>query len=536
MRHWFLALFCALGLGAQDLRVQVLATSDLHGHFRPEDTYSLKPTTTGWNKLASLIKAKKAQNPNTVLVDCGDTLQGEPVNYVRNRLHPDWPEPSIALMNSLGYAAMVVGNHEYDFGLDVLRAAEKQARFPFLSANTFKSAGGKTAFATHIKVQVGGANVLVVGFTTPSVPRLMDAKAYGGYVFQDIVESARTLLPSLREKEKADVVVVAMHSGLGSLPGAPGDEDAALRLADQVPGIDLILTGHTHQPISIEHRGVPILQPSCFGQALAVADLDLRKEKGRWHVSARAGRLMTPRPETPVDPEAQEISAQPLAATDRYLDTFATNLQVDLDARPARMEDTPLGQLLHAVLRQATGAQITAVSINQARIYIPKGPTSVRQFYSLMAFENQGARIRITGQQLRAYLEHAARYFNFSHEPELFNRAMPGYDYDILDGCGYVLDLSRPVGSRVTELTVGGQPVQDPQVFTLGLTTYRLFGGGGYMEAIGWRGQPDYVTPEGIRNLLLAYVLARPSLSLEVPQRWHTVPYLDRERVYQQIR
>ncbi|HEY3401174.1 MAG TPA: bifunctional UDP-sugar hydrolase/5'-nucleotidase [Geothrix sp.] len=535
MRHWFWILWITLGLQAQEARIQILGTTDMHGHVMAEDTYSLQPANQGWAKVATLIRRQRALNPDTILVDCGDTLQGEPLNYVRNTLRRDLPEPSVAIMNALGYSAMAVGNHEYDFGLDLLREVEKQARFPFLSANTL-DAKGAHAFPTHVLVTLAGVRVALVGFTTPRIPAMTEPGNYAGLHFQDIVAAARELVLRLREKEKVDVVVALVHSGLGKVDGRPGDENAVLRLADQVPGLDAILTGHTHQAIQTEHKGIPILQAQAYGRSLAVIDLTLRKDQGRWRVTSTQGRLIRPETDTAVDPEVLSLTADLRAATDRYLDTAATNLQVDLDSRWSRMEDTPLMQLLHQVQRQATGAQLSAAASPGAKVFIPKGPTSVRQFFALSPFENPVARIRINGAQLKAYLEHAARHYTYSWEPELYNREVPIHDFDMVDGVAYALDLGKPVGSRVANLRFQGQPVKPEQTFTLALTCYRLRGGGGYMEAIGFKGEPELVTVASQRNLLLAYVLARPALSPAATNTWRTIPFLDRERVLNQAR
>ena len=534
---FFLILLLGTGLlSAQELKLQVLGTTDLHGHVLPQDTYSLQPENKGWAKLATLIRQAKAENPNTLLIDSGDTIEGEPINYVRTRLRPDLGEPSIAVMNALGYSAMAIGNHDFNWGLDVLRGTEKQAKFPFLSANTVLVKGGKGAFTPWTKVNVGGATVIIVGFTTPAIPKWEEPENYAGMAFQDIVESAKILIPHLREKEKADVIIVTMHSGLGTLPGQVGDENCALRLADQVPGIDLILTGHTHVPISSQHKGIPILQAAAHGRALAVVDLTLQKIQGRWRVMASQGRLVEPTADTPLDAQVLELTATLRAATETYLNTAATNLLTDLDGRWCRLEDTSLAQLLHAVQHQATGAQLSAVSWTSARIFIPAGPTSIRQFYSLQPYENQLARIRITGKQLRAYLEFAARAYNFSHEPDLFNKAVAFYDVDQIDGCTYALDLSQPTGKRIKNLAFQGQPVRDDQTFSLALSTYRLRGGGGYMAAIGFAGQPEFITPQLTRNLLFSYVLSHPNLALAPVHAWRTIPALDRERIMQQAR
>ena len=525
-----------LSLAAQappitDTTVRVLTTTDVHGHVMPQDTFTLRPENQGWAKLATLIRQARVDHANTVLVDCGDELQGEPMDYVHAVLHPDQPEPSIAIMNTLGYAAMAVGNHEYNFGLPNLRSAEKQANFPFLSANTLDARTGRPAFKPYILYKAGPLTIAIVGFTTPWIPNWEEPANYAGLRFEDIVATAKTIIPKLRTKEKADLVIVAMHSGLGKVDGRVGDENAALRLADQVPGIDAILTGHTHQPIVTEHKGVPILQASCWGKALGVLDLTLHEDKGRWAVTARQAQLLKPEDTTVLDPEALSLTAGIRALTDRYLDTLATNLSTDLDGRWARIEDSSLVQLVQTVMRQATGAQLASVACNNTGIFIPKGPTSIRQFYALEPYEDHVAVIQVTGAQLKTYLEHAARYFTYSWQPELFNPDIPGYDFDMVDGATYALDLGKPVGQRVVGLSIAGQPVKPDQTFTLALTTYRLRGGGGYMDAMGFSGGPLSVTDRSLRNLLFSYVLAHPNLSITPDNNWRTIPYLDRERV-----
>jgi 2',3'-cyclic-nucleotide 2'-phosphodiesterase/3'-nucleotidase len=530
------ALLLASLLQAQELRLQVLATTDTHGHVLPVDTYSLQPQAKGWAKLATLIRERKAANPNTLLLDCGDTLQGEPINYVRTRLHPELPEPALAVMNDLGYAAMTVGNHDFDWGLDLLRKAEKEARFPFLSANTLRVKDGLPAFQPYLKVDIGGVKVVVLGLTTLGVPRLVEPSQIAGLRFQDPVEAARGWVPRLRKEEQADVIVVSLHAGLGQLPGQSQDENCAVRLAEEVPGIDLLLAAHTHAAVQTTHKGVPILQAEFNARALAQAELGLHKLEGRWRIKEIRTALLHPMPETPLDPKVLELTETLRRRTDTYLDTFATNLTTDLDCRWARIEDTPIMQLIHGVQREATGAQLSAASVPLPRLFIPKGPTSIRQFWTLMPYENHVARIRINGTQLRAYLEHAAAAFHFSHEAGLFDPTVPFYNIDTVEGCSYALDLGKPVGERVVRLAYQGLAVRPAQEFTLALNTYRLFGGGGYLKAIGFSGKPEAVTELGLRNLIFQKVLSQPELGFPSGTGWRTVPYLDRERVAKEIR
>jgi 2',3'-cyclic-nucleotide 2'-phosphodiesterase/3'-nucleotidase len=527
-------LLCAACLQAQDVRLQILETTDVRGQVLPLDPFTLQPAPGGWGRLGALVRSLRAANPNTLLVDCGDGTQGEPVNYVWSHLKPGSPEPTMAILNSLGCNAMAVGHLEFENGFKVLRAMEEQAQFPWLAANVLYTGTKKHAFTPYLKLEVAGVQVAILGLTTPAMPRLEGREFTEGLTFLDPVAAAQELIPHLREKEKVDLVVVALHGGLGTSPCAPDAENQALRLADQVKGIDLILAGHTRQQVATRRNGVPILQAGTRGQALGVADLVLRRNRSRWEVASCETRLAVPPAELEPDPGVLASTADLRAFTETYLNTFATNLGTDLDGRWGRMEDTPLAQLLHAVVKQGAGSMLTAVPAAPSKLFIPKGPTSVRQFYALAPTEEAVARIRISGRQLRAYLEQAARYYTYSHHADLFNRAAAPDDFDTLSGCTYTLDISRPTGSRVVRLTYQGQPVKDDQSFTLGLPARRLSGAGGYLEAMGWRGEPEFVSPVSLRSLLLSYVLSRPTLTPGVLDTWRTVPALDRERVLAQ--
>lgn len=521
-------MLCAVFLQAQETRLQILETTDVRGHVLPQDVFTLQPAPGGWARVGTLIRTLRSNNPATLLIDNGDGTEGQPINYVWSHLKPDAAEPTMALMNALGFQAMVVGHLEMAHGIRLMRAMEEQAQFPWLAANITFAGTKKHAFTPYLTLERSGVRVAVLGLVCQAQGRLAGREASGEFAFQDPVACAREMIPALRGKERADVVVVALHGGQGS-----GDENPADALAEQVPGIDLILAGHTRQQVSTRIHGVPILQAGENGQALGVADLVLRKARSRWEVVSVATRLEKV---GDLEPDAAVLQATAPMRTlaDTYLDTFATDLRTDLDSRWCRMEDTPLAHLLHTVTGQATGAQITAVPVPPSRLFIPKGPTSVRQFYALSPGEEGLARIRVTGRQLRAYLEQSARTFAFSHQPDLFNRAVAPEDFDTLDGCTYAFDLGKPAGSRVVDLAYKGRPVKDDQTFTLGLYGRRLAGAGGFLAAMDWHGEPEWVSTQSMRNLLLAYVLSRPALAPGTSGNWRTIPYLDRERVLAQ--
>jgi 2',3'-cyclic-nucleotide 2'-phosphodiesterase/3'-nucleotidase len=533
--RWLGILLCALALNAQEVRLRVLASTDLRGRILAQDSFTLQPTAQGWVRLAPLIRSLRAADPATLLVDCGDATQGEPTGYVWSRIKPNLPEPSTAIMNALGYNAMVVGPHDLLHGMARLRAAEALAQFPWLAANVTFAADGGRPFTPYLVLDQGGVRVAILGLTAPPpfLPAATDPAAQ--LIFQDPVNTAAAFVPLLRGKERADLVIVVLHGGNGS-DSCTVDEESEVRcLAAQVPGIDLIVASHARQQLAPEVNGVAVLQGGSGGSALGVCELVLRKgPKSGWEVESRSVRVLQPGPDAAADPEVLDLTAPIRSAAETYLDTFATSLGTDLDGRWTRMEDTPVMHLMHAVAQKASGAQITALPTPGTHLFIPKGPTSVRQFYALVPGEDRICRIRVTGRQLRAYLEQAARFFNYSHDPELFNKAFDPRDYDTLSGCEYALDISRPPGQRVVSLTVQNEPVTDTQAFTLGLISSRLGGAGGYLAAMGWTGKPETESAEPFRNLLLDYVLSRPSLTLAADDHWRLIPSLDRERVLAQ--
>ncbi|HLO65588.1 MAG TPA: bifunctional UDP-sugar hydrolase/5'-nucleotidase [Holophaga sp.] len=533
VRRCLCVLLCVLGLRAQEARVRILGTADLHGQVMAQDPFTLAPAPGGWARTGALVRALKAQVPGALYVDCGDGIAGSPMAYVWSRMRPGRPGPVTATLNSLGATAMTVGHLELGWGFRQIRALEEEARFPWLAANLRFADTGKLAFTPYLKADVGGIQVAILGLV--SRPRTTTPEIHEGLLIDDPVATAREMVPLLRQKEKVDVVVVALHGGAGAACGNDPESPAAC-LAEQVKGINLILAGHTGVQGAFAPAGVPTLQPGAGGQAVAVADIALRRVRGRWEVASVDARLEKPAPDLPPDSAILEATAPGRALADTYLDTFATNLSTDLDGRWGRMEDTPLAHLLHTALRQGTGAQVTAVPAPPAWIFIPRGPTSVRQFYALAPTEEAAARIQVTGRQLRAYLEHAARFFNYSHLPELFNRQDGPGEFDTLEGVSYALDISRAPGSRVVRLVSQGKEVKDDQTFTLGLPARRLSGAGGYLEAMGWKGQVEAITQESIRNLVLAQVLARPTLQVGTADTWRIIPALDRERVLAQQR
>src|SRR5437763_5043109 len=280
-------------------QVTLLSTTDLHGNILPVDYYTNKADNRGIAKLATLVKQARKDTPNLLLLDSGDTIQGTPLEYYHNRKNNQPPDPMMLSMNALHYDAMTVGNHEYNFGLNVLNKARHEANFPWLSANTYKKGTNETAYDPYIIKEVNGVRVGILGLTTPGIPNWENPPNYEGLEFREGVSEARKWVKVLREAEHVDLVVIAMHMGLeedlrtGEInPSNVLNEKAAVKIARQVNGIDVILMGHTHREVpAVVTNGVLLTQADYWGHRLARVDLYLEKTEtngGRWHVVAKS--------------------------------------------------------------------------------------------------------------------------------------------------------------------------------------------------------------------------------------------------------
>ncbi len=524
-------LISIFSLQGQEIQIQILSTTDMHGRILPTDTYSLQPMNHGWAKIATLIKEERAKNPNTILLDAGDTIQGEPINYVKTFIYPDLPEPSIEIMNALGYQAMAIGNHEYNFGLENLRQAQKQAKFSFLSANTLVEKTGRPAFDGYRIFLSGNIKVAVVGFITPWVPKWDEPSKYSGLKFEDIVQTAKILIPKIKNQEKPDLLIVLIHSGLGESPGNIGDENVVLRLIDQVSGIDGVVSGHTHQPIAQLYKNVPIVQAHAYGKALGKITFNLTRLSGKWSVTRRVPSLLSPTDQTPLDSQSLALTEKIRELTERYLDTPATNLITPLNAQWSRIEPSSIIDLVHLVQLKSTGAELSAASCVFPKVYIPKGPTSIRQFYAMNPYEDKIVTLKLTGAQVKLWLEHSATAYGFSYEPNLFKKDVPFYNIDFMAGVGYTIDISREEGDRIQSLSYQGNPIDPKRVFTVAVTTYRALGGGGFTKAVNFDGEPIFISSQSKRNLLFKYVLERPNLMIPQVSSWKMIPMIDRGRL-----
>lgn len=528
-------LLVSLGVAGERARVTVISTTDLHGRIFPVDYFTNKPDQLGLAKLATMIRQIRKDNPESLLVDVGDCIQGSPLAYLYNRKHLEAPNPMMLAMNELKYDSMTVGNHEFNFGLPVLEKARGEAKFPWLSANTVKVGTDEPAFVPYIVKEVSGVRVGVLGLTTPGIPYWENPGNYAGLEFKDPVQAAERWVAVLRGKEKVDLVVVAMHMGLeenlGSnrrFPNPIPNENAAIAVAREVKGIDVILLGHTHTDIpALVINGVLISQPDRWGYRLGRVDVTFeRNGAGAWVLTSKASTTIPVTEKIALDPEVEKLTRPYDIETQRWLATAIGHSDKPLSAANARLEDSAILDLIQRVQLEAGRADVSLAACFDTRAQVPQGEVSVRNIYSLYLYENTLVVLEVTGSQLKDALEHSARYFvpyvQGRKPAELIDPQIPGYSFDMAEGVSYEIDLARPQGDRIRNLRFKGEPLAPDRKLRLATNNYRQNGGGGYTML---KNAPVLQrSSEEIRDLIIDWVEKHREIPSEPTNNWRILP------------
>ena len=486
---------------AQQLKLRILGTTDIHMNMLAWDYYQDQPSEEhGLARTATLIKAARAENKNTLLFDNGDLLQGNPLgDYVATvkPLQSGQVHPAYKVMNALRFDAANIGNHEFNYGLPFLRGALPGAAFPYVNANVLLDEGpdkGKPAFTPYVILQRSFTDeagveqrlkIGVIGFVPPQIMQWDRLSLAGRVKPRDIPQTARELVPKMRA-EGADVVVVLAHSGFEFGETVFFAENTVARLAE-VPGVDAIVFGHSHGefPGRFFNRhpkvdlargtinGVPAVMAGFWGSHLGVIDLQLDKGSGSWKATDARAALRpvydrtTRKALVEPDPAVAELVRTDHEGTLAYVRSVVTQSASPIHSYFAQVADDPSVQLV-SLAQLAYGKKALANTpyaglplLSAAAPFktggrggasnytnIPAGPLSVRNVADLYVYPNTVNIVRLNGAQVREWLEMSAITFNRIDpkgpaEQDLINASIPSYNFDTLDGVEYRVDVTQ---------------------------------------------------------------------------------------------
>ncbi|HYX82546.1 MAG TPA: 5'-nucleotidase C-terminal domain-containing protein, partial [Gemmatimonadales bacterium] len=462
------------------------------------------PAPGGLSRAATALETLRARYPGQiVLVDAGDLLQGNPFAVYFGHYDKRQPPPIIDALNALQYDAVTPGNHDFDFGVDFLKGAASQATFRYVSANVVTDSG-KAFFPPTVVLPRAPVKVGITGFTTPGTMLWDHAQLHGARV-RRIAEAAPAALATL-ERQGADLKVVVIHSGFGESSydtTGIGPENDAQALAAITPKPDLVIVGHTHREIrDTVINGVHFVQPKNWVQSIAVVHVSLAKDSTSHYRVVRIRSDLIPLGNLAESARFRQRLSAAHQAVRLWAGTAIGSATLGFDAQFERAQDTPLLDFVNEVQRRRAGAQLSATAAFDPQAGIADGDVHQRDVFAIYPYENTLRAIKISGEQLREFLEHSARYFR-TYQPgsPIINDSVPGYNYDVVSGVVYNIDLSRPAGQRIRGLAYNGKLVQPTDTFTMALNSYRQPGGGGYSMIA--KAPVVYDKGEDIRELLV---------------------------------
>ena len=536
----------------------ILGTTDLHSHvfdwdYYKDAAYSDKAgNSVGVARVATLIKQQREAKgeEHVLLVDAGDIIQGTSLAYYFARVDPitgkdgkKGPKhPMAVAMNHMRYDAAALGNHEFNYGIETLRKFEKQCHFPLLGANALDAKTLRPAFHPYTvkRIRVPGApdiKVGILGLTNPGIALWDKDNVSGKMVFPGLVEQAKKYVPRLRALG-CDVVFLTDHSGLdGSTSwgdALPYVENASNLVAEQVPGIDAILVGHTHKEVSSytvknEETGEDVLlsEPYCWGYRLTVFDFELELHHGQWKVTKKTAQTLDPKG-VEEDPEITKLLKADHDLVVKYVNTAVGTCTQDLPAADSCWKDVPIMDFIHEVQMQSVKAGLSASDaalplISVAAPFsrtadIPAGSVTIKDIAGLYIYDNTLYGKKLTGAQLKDYLEFAAKYYHQVPSGTKVDTATLtnannfwDYMYDTAAGVSYDIDIAQAEGSRIKNLTYNGAAVADDQVFVVAVNNYRANGGSGYPHIA--TAEIAYSSTNEIRQLMIDYVTSKGTLN-----------------------
>ena len=524
----------------------VYSTSDIHGSVIGWNYFTAKEADLGLAKVSTIInegRRNKGADDDILVIDGGDILQGTPLDTYMVQHPNEWKagqHPMFAAFNKIGYDAIELGNHEFNFGLDYLRKAIGKNK-NVLGANVIDDKTGKTWNGVRpylmktVKIDGEKVKVGIIGTDTPAIPNFEDPSHFAGVHFVDQVPVIKQCIKELKA-QGADIIIGVTHSGVPR-----GDRNSAenqvVSIAEACPELSLLICAHNHVVIDNQSgvkgpdgtvykdaviNGVPVVESGKDGKFVGESKLTLKKVDGKWKVekvSTKAVSTMSVKDDPAIVAQVKPWHEKTL----KNLQTVIGQASDVFSGAESNHQDSAIVDLVNEVQRHYAGTQLSASASFNTSQNIDKGPITLQEMSGLYIYENYLYGIEINGAELRKYMEHAASFYGTT----------PDYNYDMIQGVDYTIDMTKPVGSRITKLQYKGKDVKDTDTFTMAINDYRMNGGSGYMAAMGYtNGKKPKVIFDSMRKygddgqmraLMIRYVQEKGTITPACDHNWNVI-------------
>ena len=540
--------------------ISIFETTDIHGVILPYDFIEKESIKVSMASSFSYIKQIRTEKDATILLDNGDNLQGQPEVYYYNFIDTLSPHFLAEVMNYMGYDAGTVGNHDVETGHSVYDRLVKEYNFPLLAANAINIKTGEPYFKPYQIIKKEGIKIIVFGMITPAIPNWLPPELYSGIEFKDMVETAKQWMPVILN-EKPDLVVGLFHSGWDRSEAMlkatdPNSENGSAVVAYDVPGFDIIFTGHDHKVANekfVNSVGdtILILNGGSRSEKLAEADIMFTSGifGGKRHkkITGEIINVADFQPDTgfitKFTPEHKII--------DEYVNRVIGTSSATISSRDAYFGPSAFIDMIQKIQLEITGADISFAAPLSFDVSIAKGPVTVGDMFKLYRFENMLYTMSLSGDEIRKYLEYSyAGWLNTMKGPsdELikFRTGKDGkplitngkawlknqsYNFDSAAGIFYTVDVSKPEGERIViKGFTDGRPFEKNKMYKVAVNSYRGNGGGGHFTEGAGIGKDELrkrlisSTDRDLRFYILKSIEARRSINTEPTNNWKIIP------------
>lgn len=548
------ALFMLAGCNSKprEVKILIVETSDVHGSFFPYDFIKKNPRTGSLARVSSYLREQRDSlgEEHVVYVDNGDILQGQPCAYYFNYIDTTSQHPAAAMLSHLGCAAGSVGNHDIETGHAVYDRWLKDCNFPMVCANMVDEKSGEPYVQPYTVVERDGVKIAFLGMITPAIPNWLPGEVWKGLRFENIEKSAARWIKIIEEKESPNLIIGLFHSGLeGGIVTPDYSEDAVLSTARNVPGFDAILYGHDHVKktqavVNVKGDTVLLVNPGANAMSVATLQFNLVM-KGNTLLSKRASMntvsLLAYRPDSLFTQKFDGAMKQ----VEAYVAAPVARLNSDLVSRNAYFGPSLFVDLIHRAQLDLTGADVSFACPLTYNTAIKAGDLSVGDMFKLYGYENRLCTMRLTGKQIKDYLEMSyGLWSNTMKSPSdhmmligdslTAGRASfvnPTYNFDSAAGLLYEVDLTKPVGEKVTIRSMAdGRPFSLTGEYKVALNSYRAMGGGELLTkgaGLDERQMKERLlsmTGRDERSLLTSYLKDKKEITPTLLDQWRFVP------------
>lgn len=533
--------------------LKFIETSDVHGSFFPYDFINRKPKAGSLARVATYVNQLRSQHgENVILLDNGDILQGQPVNYYSNYVDTTSANIAAQVVNYLRYDAQTIGNHDVETGHRVYDKWVSATHCPILGANVIDTKTNKPYLKPYTILKRGGARIAIIGLLTPAIPNWLGENLWSGLRFEEMVSSARQWMRVVKEQEKADIVIGLFHSGKdGGITTPHYKEDAALAVAREVPGFDVVFFGHDHTRYAdavtnSEGKLVACLDPANNAMSVAQADLQLVKKKGHWCVKESQWKLVDVA-DLPVDTNFVDHFSAFNETVKAYANRVIGTFENTISTRDSYFGNSAFNDLILNLELSITKADVAFNAPVSFDVAIKKGPVRVADMFNLYKYENQLFVMRLTGKEIRKALEMSYDlWVNTMTSPNdhllLLDSQTRGdqqrlgfknfsFNFDSAAGIDYEVDVTKPNGQKVKVLKMSnGEPFDENKYYKVAVNSYRANGGGELLtrgagiakddldDRIVWRSEFD------LRHYLMEEIKRLGTLNPQPNTNWRFVP------------